>query len=351
MPTLFSRLALLLALVLAACAAPEASPTPTTAPVVLRILNWDTYIDPDLLDRFAAETGVRVEYSTYASNEELLAMVQAAPNSYDLVVPGDYMVPIMRRAGLLAPLNKANLPNLANLDPLFVSPAYDPANRHCVPYLWGTMGIGYNIAATGRPITRWADVFEPEFAGRVALLDGERYILGLTLLGLGHSPNSTDPDEIAAARDFLRAHRDQIAALAPDDGQERLRRGEVDLAFEWSGDMLQVMAENPNLRYAIPAEGSIIWTDNMCVLAGSPNQELAERFINFILEPEIGAALANYTRYSTPNRAALALIDPADRANPTLYPDDETRKRLFFLVDVGSEGAALYARAWRELSR
>jgi spermidine/putrescine transport system substrate-binding protein len=336
-------------LLLAACTVgPAAAPSP--APATLRIYNWGTYIDPALLDRFAREAGVQVSYTTYASNEEMLAAVESRPDAYDIVVPGDYMVAIMRRKGLLAPLSRAAVPNMANIDPLFVSPSFDPGNRYCAPYLWGTLGIGYNRAATGRDITRWADLFDPAFAGRIALLDAPRWTLGLTLLSLGFSPNTTSPGEIAAAHDFLASHAGQIAAFAHDDGQDLLARGKVDLAYEFSGDIFQVMAANPNLRYSIPAEGSLIWIDNMCVLKSSPNRQLAERFVNFILSPDVGADLASYTRYSSPNIAALGQISPADRANPALYPTEQTRSRLFFLVDVGGPATELYNDAWASLT-
>ncbi len=174
--------------------------------------------------------------------------------------------------------------------------------------------------------------------------------MGITLLGLGYSPNTTSPTEIAAARDFLAERASQIAAYAPDNGQELLASGRVDLAFESSGDILQVMAENPDLRYSIPAEGSLIWIDNMCILRGSPNRAAAERFLNFILAPDVGAELASYTRYSSPNMAALDLMPAEDRSNPALYPTARTRDRLFFLVDVGGQANELYNKAWASLT-
>ncbi|NNJ12634.1 spermidine/putrescine ABC transporter substrate-binding protein [Chloroflexales bacterium ZM16-3] len=348
----YRALLTLICMTLAACAAgdpvvPESSSTPS--PTVLRIYNWDTYIKPELLVRFTRETGVQITYDTYSSNEEMLAAVQANPDAYDIVVPSDYMVTIMRRKELLAPLDRAAVPSMANIDPLFVSPGYDPGNSYCAPYLWGTLGIGYNIAATGRTIRSWADLFDPAFSGRVALLDDPRSTLGVTLLSLGYSPNTTNPTEIAAARDFLAEHASQIAAYAPDNGQELLASGQVDLAFESSGDIFQVMAANPDLRYSIPAEGSVIWIDNMCILNSSPNKVIAERFLNFILTPDVGADLASYTRYSSPNTAALGLISPEDRANTALYPIAPTRDRLFFMVDVGGLANALYNDAWARL--
>lgn len=323
---------------------------PTATTRVLRIYNWDTYINPDILDRFSAETGVAIIYKTYSSNEEMLAEVEANPQAYDIVVPSDYMVAMMRNDGYLAALNRANIPNLINIDPLFSNPSFDPANRYCVPYLWGTLGVGYNIKATGREITSWNDIFDPAFAGRVALLDDPRSTLGFVLLNLGYSPNTTNPDEIMAAYTFLENRGDQITAYAPDDGQDMLAAGSVDIAYESSGDIFQVMSSDPNLRYSIPKEGSLIWIDNICILKQSANKAIAEQFINFILDAEIGAELANYTRYSSPNIAALERISSADRQNTALYPDAETRNRLFFLVDVGEEANALYNDTWEDLT-
>lgn len=316
---------------------------------VLSIYNWDTYIDPAILTGFEQEFGVTINYSIYASNEEMLETIQAGPVDYDIVVPGDYMVEIMRREGLLAPLNRDNVPNLANVDPSFLSPAYDPGNRYCVPYQWGTIGIGYDIETTGGEIRGWKDFFDPAYAGRISMLDDARESLGVALLYLGYSPNTTAAAEIAAARDFLIEHSEHIMAYAPDTGQDLLVAGEVDLVFEWSGDIFQVMEDEPDIRYVIPEEGSIVWTDNMCILASAAHQELAEMFINYVLEPEIGAALSNYTHYSSPNQAALFLVDAADLENPALYPSAEVRERLFFLVDVGPEAAQLYEQAWADV--
>ena len=330
-------------------ATPALLPTPVLVDQALNIYNWDTYIDPAVLTGFEQEYGVKIRYDLYENNEAMLATVQAGTTDYDIVVPSDYMVEIMRAASLLAPLDKNNIPSFGNLDSTFLSPAYDPGNRYCVPYQWGTMGIGYNIKATGREITGWQDLFDPAFAGRVSLLADPRLTMGMVLLYLGYSPNTTSPREIAAARDFLIEHADQIAEYAPDTGQDLLADGTVDLAFEWSGDIFQVMADNADLRYVIPQEGSISWTDNMCILATAPHKELAEKFIDYVLQPEVGAAISNYTHFSSPNRAALPLVNEADRQNPGLYPPDELLQKLFFLTDVGTGATKLYEDAWAEV--
>jgi spermidine/putrescine transport system substrate-binding protein len=324
---------------------------PVTAPAELNIYNWDTYIDPAVLTDFEQKFGVKIRYDLYESNEAMLESVQAGPNDYDIVVPGDYMVDIMRQADLLAPLNKENIPNFGNVAQAFVSPAYDPGNRYCAPYQWGTLGIGYNVKTTGSlrsEISSWQDLFDPAFAGRVALLADMRLTMGMVLLYLGYSPNTTNADEINEARDFLIAHADQIAAYAPDTGQDLLLSGDVDLAYEWSGDIFQAMEENPDIRYVIPEEGSIIWTDNLCILATAPHKEMAEKFINYVLEPEVGAAISNFVHFGSPNQAAMPLLEEADRNNSALYPSDKVKQRLFFIADVGPDATALYEAAWAE---
>ena len=325
---------------------PEASPSSVglVAPPTLRIYSWETYIDPALLDRFSAETGAEIVYDTYVSNEELYETLVQGTAMYDLIVPSDYMVSILRREGYLAKLNHENLPNLVNLDPGFTNPNFDPNLRHCVPYLWGTQGLGYRDTGAG-PIDSWTIFFDQAVPGRAAFLTDSRSTLGIALIYLGYSPNTLRASEIAAARDFLIARADRFA-FVDDEGQDLLLAGEIDMTIDWSGDMLQVIEQDPTLKYSIPNEGSIIWVDTMCVTATTAQQALAEQFINFMLDAEVGAILADYTRYSTPNQAALPLIDPADRANPLLYPDQELRNRLFTLVDLGSDASRLYDEAW-----
>lgn len=351
--TLFLGLSICLGLV--ACGTPVAPiPSPAITPSqeaadVLHVYNWDTYIDPAVITDFEQQFGVTVDYQTYASNEEMLAAVQARLVAYDIVVPTDYMVAIMRREGLLVPLDQANIPNLRNIGSDFRNPPFDPNNRYCVPYQWGTLGIGYNIEATGREIRGWRDFFDPAYAGRVSMLADPRFSLGAILLYLGYSPNTTSGAEIEAARDFLVAHAGQIAAYAPDTGQDLLAAGEVDLAFEWSGDIFQIMEDNPAIRYVIPEEGSLLWIDSMCIPARAAHKELAETLINYILEAQVGAAISNYTHFSSPNEAALPLINEADRQNPALYPSPEVRERLFSLVDVGSDATLRYEQAWNQV--
>jgi spermidine/putrescine transport system substrate-binding protein len=348
-------LVVLLALAMLTVACQQDAPSATTESVaeetapVLKVYNWDTYIDPDILTSFEETFGVGVDYRVFDNDGDMVDELRTGEADYDVVVPSDFNVAIMREEGLLAPLDKDTIPNIENLDPTFVSPVFDPANRYCMPYQWGTVGIGYNLAATGREITSWADFFDPEFAGRVAMYDDTRTAMGLALLVLGYSPNTTNPQQIAEAADFLKSQADQIGAYTGDDGQDFLERGEFDMVVEWSGDIFQLMEENEDIRYVIPEEGSLIWTDNLCIPATAPHKALAEQFINYILEPDIGAQLSNYTQYGTPNVAALPFIDEEILANPAVYPPESVRERLFFQVDVNLAATDLYDQAWVEI--
>ena len=313
----------------------------------LNVYNWDTYIGATTLETFTAATGVSVQYDLFASNEELFAKLQAGNPGYDVIVPSDYMIESMIALDMLVPLDHAQLPNLRHLDPdpNFSDPAFNPGNRFAVPYLWGTMGIGYRKSAGPRPGS-WATVFESDaYAGRIALLDDPRAMLGMALKYLGYSMNSIDAAQIAAARDVIIAAKPRIKTFAPDSGQDMLLAGDVDLAVEWSGDIVQVMQEDPDLDYVIPSQGGSVWMDTLAIPKGAPHLENAHAFINHIYDPAVNAEIARITRYPTPNLAAKALIDVADRDNPAIYPPAEVIATSETLIDVG-DAARLYDEAW-----
>lgn len=331
------------------------SPEPTTPaaaqPTTLSIYNYDTYIDPAILENFSQQFGIEVIYNVYKSSvdEAIPEVVTGEVGQYDLIVVSDYIVATLRRNKMLSPLNKQNIPNIANLDPLFLNTIYDPGNRYCLPYQWGMLGIGYNIAQTGRELNSWADLFDPAFAGRIALYAEPRITFGVVLLMLGYSPNTTDQGQFNQAKEWLIQHADQIAIYSADDGQDLLLAGEVDLTIEWNGDMLQLVEENPDLRFVAPREGTLLITDYMCIPHNAPNQPAAEKFINYLLEPEVGAALSNYVRYATPNQASLPFVNQADRNNPAIYPPAEIRAKLFSIADLGQAFNAFIEATWAEV--
>lgn len=313
----------------------------------LNIFNWSTYIAPDVIPKFEKEYNVKINYDMYESNEDMLAKIQAGNPGYDIVVPGDYMVEIMRNLDLLEEIDHSNIPNMANLNPAFLDLPFDPGNKHCLPYQWGTMAIGYNAQKLGE-VDSWRVMFDDELQVRRAWLDDSRSTIGVALLLLGYDVNTTNPDEIAEATRLLVEQKELVTAYAPDTGQIMLDEGEIDVVAEWSGDILQIMEENPDIRLVIPKEGAMAWVDSLCIPKGAPHKEMAETFINFVLEAEIGAEISNYVRFASPNAAAMALINPDDLNNPGIYPPPDVMDKLQFLVDVG-EATLLYDDAWTEI--
>jgi spermidine/putrescine transport system substrate-binding protein len=317
---------------------------------VLNIYNYATYIAPKVIAQFEKENNVKIQYDTFEDSDALYAKLKQGNPGYDVIFPADYMVKIMAGENIIEPLNVNNIPNLKNLDRRFINQSFDPGNKYSFPYQWGTMGIGYNLKATQSEINSWAAMFDPKYTGKIAWQDNLRYTFAGVLMYLGFDPNTTNPVEINQARDLLIKSKNVISAFVPDTGQLLLDQGEVNVAMEWSGDIFQVMKENPNLRYAIPKEGTILFSDNMAIPKGAPHKELAEKFINFILQPEVGAQISNFTHYGSPNQAAIdkGLIDQKDLKNPQIYPPTEVFSKMKFLEDVG-KATALYDRAWTEV--
>lgn len=318
----------------------------------LHVYNWSEYIEPAVYADFEAEFGVHVVEDTFANNEELLAKLQAGAAGYDIIVPSDYMVDIMIDQGLLAELDHDNLPNLVNLDPKFSDPPYDPGMKHCVPYLWGTTGIGYNTEVFEETPDSWAYLFDPEiasqYAGKFTMLNDVRETIGAALKYLGYSLNTTDEEQLMQARDLLIQQKQWVYAYDAEQYEDLLSADETVMAHAWSGDIFMVAEEDERLWYAIPREGGTIWADNLCIPANAPNKETAEVFINFLLRPDIAARNSNYTWYASPNAAAVEFIDPEILEEPAIYPPPDVMERLEWIEDVG-EAAPLYERIWTEV--
>ncbi|WP_460170820.1 polyamine ABC transporter substrate-binding protein [Thermus sp. FJN-A] len=326
-------------------------PKGTPGAATLYFLNWADYIPGELIRKFEAETGAKVVLDTFESPEAMLAKLKAgADREFSLVVAPDYYVLQMAREGLIAPLDKGRLKNLANLDPFFQDPPYDPGLRYSVPYLWGTTGIAYREDLVQGPVDSYAVFFDPKAqVGPFLLLDEMRETIGAALRYLGHSVNTTDPEALERAKELLLAAKRRSVGFA--GGVEALNRilaGDAALALAYSGDVLQAREEDSRLRYALPKEGSTLWTDAMVVLARGPAQDLAYRFMDFLLEPENAAALAAYTRYATPVAAAIPLLPQAVREDPTVFPPEEVRRKLEYLKDLGPD-IALFDRVWTEV--
>lgn len=317
----------------------------------LYFLNWADYIPEELLRKFERETGAKVVLDTFESPEAMLAKLKAgADQEFSLVVAPDYYVLQMARDGLIAPLDKGKLKNLANLDPFFLDPPYDPGLRYSVPYLWGTTGIAYREDLVKGPVDSYAVFFDPKAqVGPFLLLDEMRETIGAALKYLGYSVNTTDPEALAKAKELLLAAKERSVGFA--GGPEALNRilaGDAALSLAYSGDVLQAREEDERLRYALAKEGGTLWTDAMVVLKRGPAQELAYRFMDFLLEPENAAALAEYTHYATPVAKAIPLLPEEMRNDPVVFPPEEVRSRLEYLKDLGPD-IVLYDQIWTEV--
>jgi spermidine/putrescine transport system substrate-binding protein len=316
----------------------------------LSFYNWTTYVAEDTISNFRELCGVTVIETTFGGNEELLARMRAGNPGYDIIVPSDYAVAVMAAEELLIPLDKEQIPNFANIGEIFLDPAYDPGNQYSVTYQWGTIGIGYDRTKVGAEITSYQQMFD--YDGPVAWFDDARIMLAIGLLMIGHDPNSTSEDEINEARDFLIANGENVTYFHQDDGQAYLERGEVDITLEYSGDIFQLISGCgcEDYAYVIADEGGNLWRDNLAIPVDAPNPELAHVFIDYILDPQVGADISNYTAYGTPLQAALdqGLVDEALlEFYPIEFPP-EMRDRLYFAADI-PEAELFYADAWDQV--
>jgi spermidine/putrescine transport system substrate-binding protein len=332
-----------------------AVPTATSAPQLakeLHVYNWSEYIDPQIYADFEAEFGVKVIEDTFASNEDLLAKLQAGATGYDVIVPSDYMVTVMIKLNLLSPLNYDNIPNFKNIGATFRDPPYDPGNKYSVPYQWGTSGIGYDINVFPEPPDSWAYLFDPaqasQYEGKISMLNDGRETIGAALKYLGFSLNTTDPALLEQAKQLLLQQKPWIKAYDSEAFEDLLAAGETVLAHGYSGDFFMAAVEAEQIGYAIPKEGATIWADNLCIPKTANSQYTAEVFIDYLLRPEVSAKISNFTWYASPNDAAKQFIEAEILEDPAIYPPQEVMDKLEFIRDVG-EATTLYDRIWTEI--
>ena len=314
----------------------------------LNLYNWDTYIGENTVSNFVKKFGMKVQYDLYANNEELFAKLKEGNPGYDLIWPSDYLVESMIILNKLMPIDHGKIPNIKNIDPdpNFSNPAFNPGLKYGVPYMWGTMGVGYRKSKVKEPPRSWKSLLDSdEFSGRIALLDDPRATIGITLKYLGYTMNSINPDEIAKARDLLIKQKKHIKSFSGDSGQDLLLSGECDIVQEWNGDIIQVMEEDDDLAYIVPDEGTNVWQDNVCIPVGAPHPDNAHVFINYVLDAKVNADIANFIHYGTPNAAAKKYVLKEDLENPAIYPPPEVIAKSEAIVDVG-DNARLYDEAW-----
>ncbi|HSB08223.1 MAG TPA: extracellular solute-binding protein [Blastocatellia bacterium] len=314
----------------------------------LNIYIWSNYLPESVIAEFERRYDAKLNVELYDSNEALLAKLQSGGATYDIVVPSDYMVTVLREQGLLQELSLEMLTNFSNLDPQFVGLAFDPMNQFSIPYMWGTTGIAYRKDKVAGPVDSWALLWDPRYRDRIAMLDDVREPLGAALKFLGKSENTVDPAEIQAAAMLLLEQKPLVKAYDSGGFDQMLLSGDAWIAQAYSGQIAKAIADDPNIGYVIPKEGCTIFVDNACIPRTSRHRELAHEFINFVLEAKTAAAIANGTGYSSLNQAARPLIRPELLANDAAYPPKDSLERCEFIREIGS-AISIYDRWWTEV--
>jgi spermidine/putrescine-binding protein len=322
---------------------------------VLNLFAWSEYVPQALLDGFTEETGIQVNYDAYSSNEEMYAKISAGASGYDLIQPSDYWVGVMSQQGLLEELDLSKIPNLANADPNLPYDLYDPGHKYSVPYQWGSAGLAVNTEKITEPIDSLMDLWNPEYAGKIVLLDDERQVIGMALLALGYDPNTTDPDELDQAKELLLELVPGVKLFDSDTPSTALLTGEADIGLIWNGEGGIAHAENPAIDFIYPKEGTIFWYDNMAMLQGAAHPEAAHAFMNYVLRPEVSLLITAEFPYSNPNAAALDLLQTEDpeayeayMGFPAMNPPAEALANSFVLADLG-EATAIWDQIWTEI--
>ena len=319
--------------------------------VTINVLNWGDYIDEDLIGQFTEETGIKVKYTTMANNEEMLVKLQSPDCIYDVCFPSDYIIEKLVGQNLLHELDKSNIPNMVNIDERFLNLSFDPDNKYSVPYMWGTVGILYNTTMVTEPVTSWSILWDEKYSQQIFMYDSIRDTIGVALLYLGRSINTRDEADIAAARDALIAQKPLVLAYLGDNIKESMINGEGALAVVYSGDAIWCMDPeegNPDLAFAVPDEGSNVWFDNVVIPATSQHTAEAEAFINFLCDAEVAKANTEYIGYSTPNKAAMALLDASYTENETYNPPQAVLDRCEIFHDLG-DFINVYNDAWSDI--
>lgn len=343
MKKLILLMSLLMALTLTACGNNEAKEE-------ISVYNWGEYIDPEILKDFEKETGIKVNYSTYASNEDLYIKMTQSQDQYDVIVPSDYMIEKLIKEDLLQEVNYENIPNFQNVEDRLKNPTFDPENKYQVPYFWGTVGIVYNKDQVTEPVDSWDILWNEKYKNQIIMYNSQRDTIGVALKKLGYSLNSTNENELQEAKDLLIKQKPLVYAYLDDDGRDVVVQGDANLSVMYSGDALLMMQQNESLDYAIPKEGSNIWFDSMVIPKNARNVSGAEKFINYMLEKEVQAKNVNYcVGYTSPVKGVKELLPDEIKNSKVAYPDLENAPELEAFKDLG-DFIKVYDRIWTEIN-
>ncbi len=324
----------------------------TIAPTPFRILNWGSYIDPDLVKRFEQQQNVKVTIDISGESLDMYKAIKKEPAKYDIVVPGSEFVQIMILEKLIQPLDKKIIVNYNNLLVDFMHRQFDINNDYSVPYLWGTVGIFYDSRKIKDKVDSWSIIFDPTInKNKFLLMSSPRETLGAALKYLGESLNTQDLSVLNKAFDLIKKTQANPYYRGLDKDVQltaRVLSGETAISIAYSGDGIQGMAQNPNMRFVLPKEGSMLFMDTLVIPTKAPHAKMANMFINFMLDSKNAAQNSSVLGYPTPNKAALALLDPVIRNNPNIYPNGDVLSKFEFALATGKLNNN-YIEIWRQI--
>ncbi len=312
--------------------------------VTIKVYNWGEYISDgsddsmDVIKEFEAQyPGIKVSYTTYATNEELYAKLRSGSASYDVIVPSDYMISRMIAEDMLETLDFSNIPNFADIDDTFKNPQYDPENEYSVPYTWGTVGIIYNTTMVEGTVDSWEVLWDPQYTGQILMFNNSRDAFGIAEKLLGFSQNTTDVKELEQAAEKLKEQKMVLQAYVMDEIFDKMSNGEAALAPYYAGDFFIMQEDNPDLAFAVPKEGTNLFVDAMVIPKGTEHKKEAETFINFMLEPDIGLANIEFIGYSTPLKTVKSMLDEEVLNDGISYPSQEILDKCESFVNLPDE--------------
>lgn len=330
-------------------------------PGELYVYNWGEYIDEDVIAQFEEETGIKVIYDLFETNEEMYPVIEAGAVTYDAVCPSDYMIQKMLENDMLAEINFDNVPNVKEIDPAYLemSKAFDPENKYSVPYCWGTVGIIYNTKrleelGVSAP-TSWADLWDEKLGGEILMQDSVRDAFMVALKKNGHSMNTANEAELEQAKQDLIGQKPLVQAYVIDQVRDKMIGGEAAVGVIYSGELLYIQDEveslglDYSLDYVIPEEGTNLWLDNWVIPANAKNKANAEKWINFLCRPEIAKANFEYITYATPNKGAFDLLDEETKNNKSVFPDIDSLTNCEVFNYLGDEVDTVYNDLWKEV--
>lgn len=309
----------------------------------LIIYNWGDYLDPKLIKKFEKQTGFHVIYETFDSNEAMYTKIKQGGTAYDLTIPSEYMVTKMRKAHLLDRLNKRQIPNMKYIGKSFLHKSFDKENNYSIPYFWGTLGIVYNDKFVKKgSLKTWNDLWSKKYRHQILLVDSARDAMGMALVSLGYSMNTTNIMKLHLAQTKLDGLGPNIKAIISDEMKMYMVQNEAAIGITWSGEAHEMMESNSHLHYIVPEQGSNLWFDNFVVPKTAKNKKAAFKFINFMLEPKNAAQNAQYVGYATPDEAAKKLLPERIRKDKQFYPDEKTLRHLQVFKDLGPKKTQEY---------